>query len=88
LKLLLVGFSLTIIPFSLFCGILAAFGARTVHINREPLTGAGGFFASLVLGPLVTLAFSLFCWLLVIIGLWIYSFFRPLVIRYTSEEET
>jgi hypothetical protein len=82
-----VGFSLTLIPFSIVCGILAVFGARTVRVNGAPVTGVGGLFASMFLGPILALAFSIVCWLLLLIGLWIYSQFRTFVIRYTPKGE-
>src|SRR4051812_38205875 len=86
-QILIIGFSLTIIPISLAFGILSAFGFGTVIVNRAHSSGIAGLFASLFFGPLLTLICSFGCWLMVSIGLWIHSRFRVLVIHYVPKEE-
>jgi hypothetical protein len=86
-KIMLIGFSTVCIPSSILCGMLSLFGAEAIHWNNQPITGVAGLLASLILGPLLALFFaflSSFAWL----GLWVYSKFSTMIIRYTPIDES
>lgn len=81
-KLLLLGTSCSIIPFSLVMGILSIFGASTVTWNDQPLTGVTGLIASPFIGAFIALLLSGIFGLFIALGLWFYSRFKPLTVQY------
>jgi hypothetical protein len=80
-KLAGLGLTLTLIPFSILMGCLALYGFETVRWNEEPLTGVTGLLASPFIGAFVTGAFTIFLGACMALGLWLYSWFRPLTLR-------
>ena len=90
-KLAGLGLTLTLIPFSFLMGILALYGVETVSWNEEPLTGVTGLMASPFIGAFVSGVFTIFLGASMALGLWLYSWFRPLTLRVkvlTSETGT
>jgi hypothetical protein len=60
------------------CGTAALFGAESVYWNGESVTGIMGLVVAILMWPFFSLFFSLFIWLVLICGLWFYSFFGTL----------
>lgn len=80
-KLLAIGMTAFLVPFSLLMGIFAYFGAGTVTWNEQPLTGISGLLASPFLGLFGSALFTAIMGTWLAIGLWIYSKIRPLTIK-------
>lgn len=87
-KILLIGGMFSIIPFSVFMGVLSLFGASTITWNGQPLTGISGLVASPFIGVFIALVFSAFFGLLLSAGLWVYSRFKPLTMHYWKAGES
>lgn len=81
-KLLLIGYATVTIPAAILAGVLSMFGYQTVFWDGQAVTGFDGLLASLLGGPFLTLAWTILSWGVVALGLWIYSQFRSLVIKY------
>lgn len=86
LKIIFIVHCLTLLPFTLLCGIASVFGANTIRINQRPVTGFEGFVMSLLLGPFFCIFFSVFLWVIYAIALWIYSLFSPIELEFVDAE--
>ena len=86
-KLLFIGSACTLIPFSLLMGVLSVFDASTVTWNGRHLTGFSGLLASPLIGAMLALVFSGFFGLCISVGLWVYSYFKPLTLLYWKTGE-
>lgn len=77
-KIIFIGLLTSHVFFGLIVGVLAFFGFDTVRWDSVPVHGAYG----LLLGPLISLAlalfFSVFLGTAAVLGLWLFSWFRPL----------
>jgi hypothetical protein len=82
--LVFTGTGMLMIPMCIFFGILAFFGAKTVHVNGTHVTGIGGLLLSLVYGPLFTGIFGLFGWAAAYLGIRFIGSFRPFRIEYVA----
>jgi len=78
LKLILIGYS----PFGVLLGILSLLGVRIVKFNEHVVTGIKGLLTSI----LILVICSLFSWLLLIIGNWLYTRFRTIDITYKTPD--
>jgi hypothetical protein len=83
-KLLVIGLTYFFFPFGLVVGVFALIGWDTVKVNGAPLHGWSGFGVGLFAPPLLALFFSFIMGTATALGLRIYSWFRPLQIRYLS----
>jgi hypothetical protein len=72
--------------FFLFCGLAAIGGAATVKWNNEAVTGGKGFGAALLMYPFFMGFFTVFTWIPTALGLWIYSWFKPLNLEFVEGE--
>lgn len=79
-KLAGLGLALSLVPFSLLMGVLAMFGASTVHWNQQPLTGFSGLLASPFIGLFLAGFLTMVLGTSMALGLWLYSQFRPLTL--------
>jgi len=77
-KLLFIGISVPMAIFIIICGIASLFGAHTVRWNYEPVTGAMGLVASLMMAPFFCIFFAGLMWIFFELGLWVYSWFRTI----------
>src|SRR5262249_20608493 len=85
-KIIALGCAIFFMGFSLLMGVLAFFGAHTVHWNRESVTGLAGLMLSPFLGAMLALGFTLFGWIAFAVSFWIYSKFGSLRLDYVSDE--
>lgn len=76
-KILLIGLGLGIFAMCLLYGTAAVFGAQTVSWQGRQVTGISGLLIALAMWPVFSVIFTVIIWLYTILGLWIYSFFRP-----------
>ena len=86
-KLIFVGLTFSLGFIIIFMGILSLFGISVITINEEVKTGITGFLYSLALAPVFTTLLSLAVWLYILLGIWIYTRFRSLTIRYQTIDE-
>lgn len=73
---------------SVFFGMLAFFGAKTVSLSGEYVTGMKGLMTSLVLASIFVLLCSLFAWVGAYIGLRVVGYFKPIVLEYVPASES
>ena len=90
-KLLFIGLSFGFFVFFLMCGIADIFfGTETVRLTARlgetPITGFSGSLLALAMWPIFSFFFAGFIWILSILGLWIYSFMRPLKVVFKGVE--
>jgi len=83
-KLVCVGLLTGLVPLCLFFGILAFFGFDTVEWNGESLTGLKGLLAGPIMGLFLALMFTAFFGSVIALGLWLYSFFKPIRLTYLN----
>jgi hypothetical protein len=81
-KLLFIGFAIPLFPFVLLCGIASIFGAGTVTVNNQPVTGIMGLVAALIMYPIFCIIFPAIMWVGCAIGLWVYSKFRNIEVEF------
>lgn len=79
-KLIGIGLTCSVIPFSLLMGIFALFGANTVSWNAKPIVGMWGLALSPVIGVLLCVVLTFVLGTACVVGLWVYSKFRPVVL--------
>lgn len=63
-------------------GVSAIFGAETVKWEEQPITGIMGFITAMLMWPFFSFFFAGFMWLISILGLWLYSFIKPITISF------
>lgn len=81
-KLLATGlFTGFFVMFTVF-GVAALFGADTVKWNDVPVHGFSGFLLSWALWFVFSLFFTVFNWLICILGLWLFSFKQNLTLKF------
>ena len=87
-KLLFISLLLGFFLFFLLCGTAAIFGAQTVSWNGKPVTGINGLITSILMWPFFSLLFSCFLWVFGSFGLWLYSFYKPLRVKFKGKIKT
>ena len=81
-KILFIGTTFGFAVFFIGCGIGALFGLESVHWGDEPVTGVSGLLLAFAMWPFFTFFMTLFIWLFCILGLWLYSFFKPIKVTF------
>lgn len=81
-KVIAIGFTLGISTFSILCGVAAFFGSNTVEWNGIHRTGIEGLLYSFLIGPILGFFSACFIWLFTVLGLWLYSFARPVKVTF------
>jgi hypothetical protein len=76
-------FSIT--PFFTLMGVLAAFGMDSLKWNDQPVLGLKALVAGPFMGLFAAALFTALIGLMLSLGLWLYSKFRPLSIRVLLE---
>lgn len=85
-KLLFVGGLFGFFFLFIACGIAAYFGAETISVNGENVTGFKGLTSAIIMWPFFSAAFAGFMWLFMAFGLWIYSLFKPLKLSFVASQ--
>ncbi|WP_180937482.1 hypothetical protein [Herbaspirillum seropedicae] len=80
-KLLAVGTTFSLVPFSTLMGVLSLFGAQTITWDGKHLIGYDGLIASPFIGLFLSAFITLFMGTMCCIGLWLYSLWRPLSLK-------
>jgi apolipoprotein N-acyltransferase len=79
-------FAITL-PMFLFFGVLALFGAETVRVGENHMTGVMGLVSALIMAPFFAFFLSLFVWIGAYIGIRIVGSFRPIEVEYIPSEK-
>ena len=79
-KLWLIGLAASMIPLGALFGALALFGFNTVRWNGLPLHGFAGLAAGPMIGVFAALLLTAFLGSAAVLGLWLYSKFRPITL--------
>ena len=74
-KLLIIGFSFTIVPLGVIFAILGFFGAADVTFNGQQIQTFTDVVYFILSGVAVALILSVLIWILLVIGLGVYSMF-------------
>lgn len=83
-KLIFVGLNVSLILWGVIYGLLALFGFSVLKVNGQFVVGIEGLFAGPLIGIMVALLASIFSGVFSVMGLWIFSKFRPLQIEFES----
>ncbi|EPX98852.1 MULTISPECIES: hypothetical protein [Ralstonia] len=81
LKLIAIGLYLSLVPFSLACGVLSLFGIGGVMWNGKPLYGVSALVASPFVGVFAATMLTVVVWAGCSFGLWVFSKYRPIVLE-------
>jgi hypothetical protein len=87
LRIILVGFILSLLPCMVF-GALVTYPLEgfTFSVNDESLTGAQRFFTLMGLSGLAYLVFTVFATAGILLGIWIFSFFRKMEFEFIDAD--
>lgn len=86
-KILLIGLGIGSFFFFLLIALLSLSGREGVELNGEPVSGFVGFMTVMAMWPFLTLIQTFIVWLFSILGLWVYSFIRPISIDFIEEQK-
>lgn len=87
LKLVLLANTVVFLPLMLCFGVLAFFGAKTVSLSGEYVTGVKGLVTALLLAPFFILFISLFAWVAAYLGIRLLGYLRPIQLEYVPAEQ-
>lgn len=79
-KLLFAGLFPLIFLFCISCGIAGFFGYNTVSINGVYVYGFKAVLAAFILGIALPALLSAFLWIIMIVGLWLWSHVRKITL--------
>jgi hypothetical protein len=79
-KLIGIGLTCSIVPLSFLVGVLALFGGVALTWNAKQVVGMWGLALCPLAGVLLTLVLTFAVGTPCVIGLWVYSRFRPIVL--------
>ena len=84
-KFILIVTASIMIPFSILCGIAALFGAHTVTVNSNYVTGIWGLLSGIIMAPFLSFIFAGFIWLFAYVSIRIVGKFMTFNISYVSQ---
>lgn len=79
-KLIGLGLVCTFVPLTTIMGVFSLFGAQIVKLNGQAVTGITGLLSSPFIGLFIAGIFTLLIGGCIVLGLWIYSLFRPITV--------
>ena len=85
-KLIAIGLTTGFLPIFTVFGVMGAFGADTLTWNNEPVTGVKAIFAGPLMAVFMALMFTAIMGSVAAFGLWLFSFFKPITIEYTTTD--
>jgi hypothetical protein len=68
----------------LILGLASAFGAHTVRVNSQPVTGPMGLIAAIVMWPAFSAVLSCLEWVFLALGFWVYARFAKLNLEFSD----
>ena len=82
MKLLFIGYLCSFGPILIVLGGFSFFGYHVIHFNDEVMLGWHGLITALIAIPLFSFAFTLINTILLGVGLWLYSGFGAMNLRF------
>ncbi|MPV86258.1 hypothetical protein [Ostreibacterium oceani] len=86
-KLFVIGLTVGFLPVFLLFGVLGMLGLGTLTWNDQPVTGIKAIFVAPFIAVLMSLIFTALLGSICALGLWVFSFFRPLKIEFVLNEK-
>ena len=86
-KLLFVGYLLSVGPLIIIFGIFSLFGAETIHVNNEAVTGFKGLIASIIMAPIFSGISACINWVFIAFGQWLFTRFHSLKFNFRVEKK-
>lgn len=86
-KLFAVGLTVGFLPLFFLFGVLGALGMETLTWNEQPVTGIKAIFVGPLMAVFMSLIFTALLGSICALGLWIFSFFKPLKIEFTLNDK-
>lgn len=86
-KLFAIGLTVGFLPLFLLFGVLGAFGMEALTWNEQPVTGIKAIFVGPLMALFMSLMFTAIIGSVCALGLWIFSFFKPLSIEFVVSEK-
>ncbi|MCZ2496122.1 hypothetical protein GN316_05075 [Xylophilus sp. Kf1] len=83
-KLVFLGLIGSMVPLGLVVGFFALLGFDMVHLNGRSLHGIAGLIGGPIISVFVAMLFTAFMGSLIVLGLWLYSKFRPITICFKN----
>lgn len=80
-KILFIGLLIPIFLISVIYGVFALFGFDTVTFDGKHVYGIVGLLVALVIGIVLPSIMSAVLWLLILLGVWVYTRFRPITLK-------
>lgn len=87
LKIYFIGLFIPLFLLGLIFGILSLFGYSTVTVSGNVITGLEGLCYGILICVGLSFNLTLFLWLLSLFGLWVYSLFLPMKIKFMEYKE-
>ena len=81
-KVFAIGLTCGFIPLFLLFGIMGAFGIEALIWNEQPITGIKAIFIGQLMAVFMSLIFTALIGSICALGLWFFSFFKPLKIEF------
>lgn len=81
-KLLYLGSLIPLFLLGLGCGIAAFFGSDTVMFNDHFIYGAQGLIGGIVFGLIFPAIFAAVNWVILVVGLWLWTRFKTIDLKY------
>ena len=75
----------SLVPLTLFFGVMALFGLDTIKWNNQAMHGISGLLVSPLIGLMLAAFVTAFGGVALAFGLWLYSRVRPLRLRYIED---
>ena len=88
LRLIAIGFGFSLVPFFVLMGVLAGFGQSTLRWNGAPVYGLKAVLLSPLMGAMAALLFTIVAGIVIVLGLWIYSKWKPVRLTVVLEDDT
>ncbi|MDF2182038.1 hypothetical protein [Neptuniibacter sp. CAU 1671] len=79
-KLIFIGSLLGMLLVTLFFGVLGVLGMETVSWNGQPVTGFKALLVAPMIGVMMSALFTAIFGSVIVLGLWLYAFYRPLTL--------
>jgi hypothetical protein len=86
-RLIAIGFLFSVGPFFVLMGILAGFGQSTLRWNGAPVYGLKAVLLSPLMGAMATGVFTVVAGIGIVLGLWIYSKWKPVRLTVVLEDD-
>ena len=85
-KLFVIGLTAGFLPIFLIFGVMGTFGMEALTWNGQPVTGIKALLISPLMALFMSLIFTAILGSICALGLWIFSFIKPIKIEFTTSK--